>query len=249
MTQSLENIETIVTLECMNSIIINAINSIRTKKMRPDEDSIFEFILKNTGNTDITKAYIEDRVKDMTFHGLLYNKPFNGRNSFYISQLNKHMKSDSNIDESKSNSPSPLRELNNLEDKVSTLQNTEQDFANFNFQNDSQATTFTPGFTSPKLDSEELSFIKDKSENSSGSLFGDVKTGDLNQIILDQLKLDIKDMFDIEFKKYKSKCNDWVEHSKKLYEEQIRSKDHMIKRLFYILENITGKNYEFKQET
>ena len=73
MTQSFENIETIVTLECMNSIIINAINSIRTKKMRPDEDSIFEFILKNTENTDITKTYIEDRVKDMTFNGRLYN--------------------------------------------------------------------------------------------------------------------------------------------------------------------------------
>ena len=48
--------------ECLDNLILNAINTIRKNKKRPDASSIYEFIYKKLKNTDITIEIVEKKT-------------------------------------------------------------------------------------------------------------------------------------------------------------------------------------------
>ena len=88
----METVENQITLETLDHLIINAIKEIRySKKKRPDENSIFEYLSKTLKNPDINKQYMESRLSPMTVDGKLEKKCTNGQTSFYIKKLENEL--------------------------------------------------------------------------------------------------------------------------------------------------------------
>ena len=107
---TMEKLENQITLETLDHLIINAIKEIRySKKKRPDENSIFEYLNKTLENPDLNKQYIENRLSSMIVDGKLEKKCTNGQTSFYIKKLENELsrKTDESILTQKS--PSPIK--------------------------------------------------------------------------------------------------------------------------------------------
>ena len=105
---TMEKLENQITLETLDHLIINAIKEIRySKKKRPDENSIFEYLNKTLQNPDLSKQYIERRLSSMIVEGKLEKKCTNGQTSFYIKKLENELsrKTDESILTQKSPSP------------------------------------------------------------------------------------------------------------------------------------------------
>ena len=88
---TMETLENQITLETLDHLIINAIKEIRySKKKRPDENSIFEYL---------NKQYMESRLSSMIVDGKLEKKCTNGQTSFYIKKLENELscKTDASI--------------------------------------------------------------------------------------------------------------------------------------------------------
>ena len=85
---TMETLENQITLETLDHLIINAIKEIRySKKKRPDENSIFEYLNKTLENSELSKQYIESRLSSMIVDGKLEKKSTNGQTSFHIKKL------------------------------------------------------------------------------------------------------------------------------------------------------------------
>ena len=105
---TMETLENQITLETLDHLIINAIKEIRySKKKRPDENSIFEYLNKTLENPDLNKQYMESRLSSMIVDGKLEKKCTNGQTSFYIKKLENELsrKTDASILTQKSPSP------------------------------------------------------------------------------------------------------------------------------------------------
>ena len=99
----METLENQITLETLDHLIINAIKEIRySKKKRPDENSIFEYL---------NKQYMESRLSSMIVDGKLEKKCTNGQTSFYIKKLINELsrKTDTSIFAQKCSSPITCR--------------------------------------------------------------------------------------------------------------------------------------------
>ena len=59
---SMDSIEDLRTVNVLDDIIVNAINTVRKNKKRPDETSINEFLNKNLENANLTKITINERL-------------------------------------------------------------------------------------------------------------------------------------------------------------------------------------------
>ena len=60
---TMETLENQITVETLDHLIMNAIKEIRySKKKRPDETSIFEYLNKTLENSELSKQYIESRL-------------------------------------------------------------------------------------------------------------------------------------------------------------------------------------------
>ena len=82
---TIETLENQITLDTLEYLIIIAIKKLRySKKKRPDENCIFEYLSKTLENLELSKQYIESRLSSMTVHGKLEKKSTNGQTSFYI---------------------------------------------------------------------------------------------------------------------------------------------------------------------
>ena len=67
---TIETLENQPTLETLEHLIIDAIKEIRdSKKKRPDENSIFEYLNKTLENPDLKKQYMESRLSSMIVDG------------------------------------------------------------------------------------------------------------------------------------------------------------------------------------
>ena len=67
---TIETLENQPTLETLEHLIINANKEIRdSKKKRPDENSIFEYLNKTLENPDLKKQYMESRLSSMIVDG------------------------------------------------------------------------------------------------------------------------------------------------------------------------------------
>ena len=59
---TMETINRKIADECLDNLILNAINKIRKNKKRPDASSMYEFTYKELKNPDITIEIIEKRL-------------------------------------------------------------------------------------------------------------------------------------------------------------------------------------------
>ena len=72
--------------------IFKAIDKIRTKHKQPaNVESIFEQIIKTTGNESISKAFPEDRTETLITDDMLENKPRLEKNSYYLTEKSKQL--------------------------------------------------------------------------------------------------------------------------------------------------------------
>ena len=77
---TMETLENQITLETLDHLIINAIKEIRySKKKRPDENSIFEYLNKTLQNPDLSKQYMESRLSSIIVDGKLEKNVLMGK--------------------------------------------------------------------------------------------------------------------------------------------------------------------------
>ena len=81
---SMDSVEDLTAVNVLDDIIINAINTIRKNKKRPDETSIYEFLNKNFENANLTKVTINERLASMLSNNRITNKLANGKNSYLV---------------------------------------------------------------------------------------------------------------------------------------------------------------------
>ena len=70
---SINSIEDLTAVDVLEDII-NAINTFKKNKKRPDETTIYQFLNKNLENTDLTKIIINDRLTFMSNNNRITNK-------------------------------------------------------------------------------------------------------------------------------------------------------------------------------
>ena len=70
---SINSIEDLTAVDVLEDII-NAINTFKKNKKRPDETTIYQFLNKNLENTDLTKIVINDRLTFMSNNNRITNK-------------------------------------------------------------------------------------------------------------------------------------------------------------------------------
>ena len=81
---TMETINQKIANECLDNLILNAINRLRKNKKRPDASSIYEFIYKELKNLHITIEIIEKRLSCLTNNNKIENKSTNGKSSYFV---------------------------------------------------------------------------------------------------------------------------------------------------------------------
>ena len=72
----------IVTMKQLDSHIFNAITKLQNNQRELNENSIFNYILKTVES--LTTEQLEDQLRDLIESNKLENKPYSGRNSYFI---------------------------------------------------------------------------------------------------------------------------------------------------------------------
>ena len=80
----MDSIKDLTAFNVIDDITINAINTIRKYKKRPDETSIYEFLNKNLENANLTKKTINERLSSMSKKNCITNKLTNGKNQYFV---------------------------------------------------------------------------------------------------------------------------------------------------------------------
>ena len=80
-----------ITMATIEKYIISAINSIKSKKQRADESSIYDYIFKNF-ETNVSKNDIVERIEILLKNNTIINKQFNGKTSYKINEKERIFK-------------------------------------------------------------------------------------------------------------------------------------------------------------
>ena len=64
---------------------------LRTNRQQANAESIFEQIIKTTGNESISKSFLEDRIETLVTDDILENKPRLEKNSYYLTEKSKQL--------------------------------------------------------------------------------------------------------------------------------------------------------------
>ena len=75
----MDSTEDLTAVNVLDDKMIDAINTIRKNKKRPDETSTYEFLIKN-----LEKANLNERLTSMSNNNRIRNKLTNGKNSYFI---------------------------------------------------------------------------------------------------------------------------------------------------------------------
>ena len=62
---------------------------LRTNRQQANPESIFEQIIKTTGNESISKSFLKDRIETLVTDDILENKPRLEKNSYYLTEKSK----------------------------------------------------------------------------------------------------------------------------------------------------------------
>ena len=81
---SMDSIEDLTIVDILGYVIINAINTIRKNKMRPNETLIYKFLNENLGNVNLTKITINERLTSMLNNNRIRIKLTNGKNFYFV---------------------------------------------------------------------------------------------------------------------------------------------------------------------
>ena len=75
----MDSTEDLTAVNVLDDIIVNAINTIRKNKKRPNETSIQEFLNKTLETAKLTKTTISERLNSMSKNNQITNKFRNGK--------------------------------------------------------------------------------------------------------------------------------------------------------------------------
>ena len=81
---TMETIGVAIGNEDLDNLILNAINSVRNIKKRPDCSVIYDYLCKSLPNSEINKIYISNRLEYLTNNNALKNKPNSGKDSSFL---------------------------------------------------------------------------------------------------------------------------------------------------------------------
>ena len=78
--------------DSFNQDMFKVIDKIRNEhKQQANVESIFEQIIKTTGNESISKSFLEDRIETLVTDDILENKPRQEKNSDYLTEKSKQL--------------------------------------------------------------------------------------------------------------------------------------------------------------
>ena len=171
----MDSIEDLTAVNVLDHIIINAINTIRKNKKRPDETSIYEFLNKNLENANLAKITINERLTSMSNNSRITNKLTNGKNSYFVtSNESSEPKEDvekqllTNIE-----TPPPKKDpIADISDKLGNLQNFFiHELSDVRAEIKSVTCSKIPDLTENKLSNnidlleKQISFLKEECQN------------------------------------------------------------------------------------
>ena len=123
---SMDSIEDLTAINVLDDIIINAINTIRKNKKRPDETSIYEFLNKNLENANLTKITINEGLPSISNNNHITNKLTNGKNSYFVTN-NESSEPKDDVEKqllTDIETPPPKKDpIADISDKLENLQN------------------------------------------------------------------------------------------------------------------------------
>ena len=123
---SMDSIEDLTAVNVLDDIIINAINTIRKNKTRPDETSIYELFNKNLENTNLTKITINERLTSMSNNNRIINQLTNVKNFYFVTN-NESTEPKEGIEKqllTDIETPPPKKDsIEDISDKLENLQN------------------------------------------------------------------------------------------------------------------------------
>ena len=76
---TIETFTQVIADECLDNLILGAINTIKKNKNPPDAFSISEFMYEELKNPDLTTGIIEQRLSSLTKNNKIENKSTNGK--------------------------------------------------------------------------------------------------------------------------------------------------------------------------
>ena len=102
-------------LSTLDSLIMQSIPVIRASKKRPDESSIFNYLRKEPRKVIIEKTDIDNRVNMLLAKNKVINKPFNGKNSYFIKTIEEIINSTEIEDETINDIPNSSSNISQIE--------------------------------------------------------------------------------------------------------------------------------------
>ena len=171
----MDSIEDLTAVNVLDDIIINAINTIRKNKKRPDETSIYEFLNKNLENVDLTKVTINERVTSMSNNNRITNKLTSGKNSYFVTN-NESSEPKEDIEKqllTDTETPPPKKDpIADISDKLENLQNFFiHELSDVKAEMKSVTCSKIPDLTENKLNNntdlleKKISFLKEECQN------------------------------------------------------------------------------------
>ena len=115
----MDSTEDLAAVNVLDDKMIDAINTIRKNKKRPNETSIYEFLIKN-----LEKANLNERLTSMSNNNRIRNKLTNGKNSYFVTN-NKLSEPNEDIEKQQltDNETPPLKKIQlQISDKLENLQ-------------------------------------------------------------------------------------------------------------------------------
>ena len=88
----------ITSFDLLDSLIIESIKTIRLNKKRPDESAIFSYLKKEQLNIFVEKTDIDNKLAMLLDKGEILNKPFQGKNSYFVKTI-EEVKNSTGIEE------------------------------------------------------------------------------------------------------------------------------------------------------
>ena len=171
----MDSIEDLTAVNVLDDIIINAINTFRKNKKRPDETSIYEFLNKNLENANLTKITIDERLTSMSNNNRITNKLTNGKNSYFVAN-NESSEPKGDVEKqllTNIETPPPKKDpIADISDKLENLQNFFiHELSDVRAEIKSVTCSKIPDLTENKLSNnidlleKQISFLKEECQN------------------------------------------------------------------------------------
>ena len=228
--------------------IFTVINDLKKKRKHADIDTIHKEIIKTIDFKVTTKDDLQDRINILLINEKLIHKIDRNLNSYSINEVNTNIEyATTKVLSSNLSFANPNNE--STADFSITPQTPLKDYET---PSTKSSPDFTIGLTNPmKKTIENAEINSSKKYKDTMAQYEKIKIKTFKENILQNLRNNIKEIFDSEFTIFKSKCEELTETSSLRYNRQIghlqnelKMKEKIIDQLLKSLSSLTNSELE-----